>query len=176
MQSHSPFSAPVTAHPRPHPFSNPLPLNQLLPLLSPQEATFFSALDAQLDKIESFFLDREKEMAKRSHLIKVQVQELSLHRKQFYAAQREDGWLATLHAKTSQLRGLKVAHTPNQLADIKEADAQKANEENQHAREDANSREIINRAGGLDPDEYLSAKKALRKAVVENYRYDCPSF
>jgi len=174
LQYHSPFPAPATAHP--HPFSSPLPLNQLLPLLSPQEATFFSALDAQLDKIESFFLDREKEMVKRSHLIKVQVQELSLHRKQFYAAQREEGWLATLHAKTSQLRGIKVANTPNQLADIKEADDQKASQDKQHAREDANSREIINRAGGLDPDEYLSAKKALRKAVVENYRYGFPSY
>lgn len=70
-------------HPK-HPFGGPLSLAALIPLLSPQEASFFTALDAELDKIESFYLDREKEMVALSRRLEEQLAELSDHRRRFY--------------------------------------------------------------------------------------------
>ena len=59
-------------------------LRELIPLLSPAEAAFFTALDAELDKIEGFFLDREKEFLARGRVLKEQLEELGEHRRLFY--------------------------------------------------------------------------------------------
>lgn len=58
-----------------------LPLHDLLSLLNPQELAFFTALDAQLEKIESFYTARETEMQARTKLLHVQLDELSDHKK-----------------------------------------------------------------------------------------------
>jgi hypothetical protein len=68
--------------PKPHPFSE-LPLRDLMPLLSPPELAFFSTLDAELDKIETFYLARENEMKIRTELLGQQLNELAEHRKLF---------------------------------------------------------------------------------------------
>ncbi|PPR01240.1 hypothetical protein CVT24_006004 [Panaeolus cyanescens] len=60
-----------------------LPLHELLNHLSPHEVSFFTMLDAQLDKVESFFLAREKEMSARGQLLQIQLKELDEHRKLF---------------------------------------------------------------------------------------------
>lgn len=60
-----------------------LPLHELLTHLSPHEVSFFTMLDAQLDKVESFYLAREKEMLSRGELLQVQLKELDEHRKLF---------------------------------------------------------------------------------------------
>lgn len=65
-----------------------LPLHELLEQLSPQEVSFFTMLDAQLDKVESFYLAREKEMLARGHTLKVQLDELHDHRRLFLVRRR----------------------------------------------------------------------------------------
>lgn len=42
-----------------------IPLKDLIPLLLPVQRAFFEKLDAELDKIETFFVEREKEMRAR---------------------------------------------------------------------------------------------------------------
>lgn len=63
-----------------HPRSE-LPLHDLLAQLSSVELAFFAFLDSQLDKIESFYLAREKEMLVRGTLLQEQLSELNEHRK-----------------------------------------------------------------------------------------------
>ena len=53
-------------------------------LRSPIELNFFKLLDAELEKVESFYLDREKEMQERTVLLREQLNELNDHRKLFY--------------------------------------------------------------------------------------------
>jgi len=67
----------------PHPFAA-LPLHEVLSHLTPCELSFFAMLDAQLDKVESFYLAREKEMLDRSRTLQIQLSELNDHRKLFY--------------------------------------------------------------------------------------------
>ncbi|PPQ86656.1 hypothetical protein CVT25_006840 [Psilocybe cyanescens] len=71
-----------------------LPLHELLNHLSPQEVSFFILLDAQLDKVESFYLAREQEMLTRGHMLKIQLDELQDHRKLFHEAQLQIPWTA----------------------------------------------------------------------------------
>ena len=60
-----------------------LPLCEILAQLTPQERAFFTLLDAQVNKVECFYLAREKEMAARSLLLLNQLKELDVHRKMF---------------------------------------------------------------------------------------------
>ncbi|KAH7923429.1 SPX-domain-containing protein [Leucogyrophana mollusca] len=83
---HTPHSPPVfpffrdlgdPTHPTP-------PLHVLLPLLPPLHADFFAFLDAELEKIDSFYAEREREMADRGRRLHEQLAELRDHRKVFY--------------------------------------------------------------------------------------------
>ncbi|KAI9065267.1 hypothetical protein FKP32DRAFT_511020 [Trametes sanguinea] len=44
---------------------HPIPLMELLPQLTPVERAFFDKLDEELDKVESFYCEREREMRHR---------------------------------------------------------------------------------------------------------------
>lgn len=57
-----------------------LPLHEILTLLSPQEVAFFTMLDKQLEKVESFYRAREEEMLARGRLLQTQLNELNEHR------------------------------------------------------------------------------------------------
>ena len=60
-----------------------LPLHKIMTQLTPQELAFFSMIDAQLDKVESFYLAREKEMVARSFVLLNQLEDLKIHRDVF---------------------------------------------------------------------------------------------
>ncbi|RPD75684.1 hypothetical protein L226DRAFT_51783 [Lentinus tigrinus ALCF2SS1-7] len=62
----------------------PIPLMELLPQLTPVERAFFEKLDEELDKVESFYCERERDMRHRANLLKEQLQELKDHRRAFY--------------------------------------------------------------------------------------------
>jgi hypothetical protein len=59
-------------------------LREILLTLTPTQKKFFDKLDIELDKIESFYLDREKEARERSEALKSQLNELRDHRRVFY--------------------------------------------------------------------------------------------
>jgi hypothetical protein len=65
------------------PTQNPS-LREIIPHLSPAEAAFFTLLDAELDKVESFYLRREKEYRARSGVLEDQLRELEEHRRLFH--------------------------------------------------------------------------------------------
>lgn len=56
-----------------------LPLHEILTLLTPEETCFFEMLDAELDKVEVFYLAREDEMIERGRLLQMQLNELNDH-------------------------------------------------------------------------------------------------
>lgn len=45
---------------------------------------FFDMLDAELDKVKTFYIEKEKEMHERDKLLREQLKELGVHRKMFY--------------------------------------------------------------------------------------------
>jgi hypothetical protein len=56
-------------------------LHELLAQLSPEEKKLFDMLDAELERIESFYVMREKETQERSNMLQGQLNELSEHKK-----------------------------------------------------------------------------------------------
>ncbi|KAF8917968.1 SPX domain-containing protein, partial [Mucidula mucida] len=132
----------------PIPFAAPPTLQETRSLLSSLEKSFLDALDGELDKIETFYLDREKEMTARAQLLHEQLHELTHHRKLFHEAQersiRVDKFLGIRKTSKSPLKKRKAKSQKDQDDDAK--------------------------FGYLDPEEYQNAKKKLKKAVVEHYR------
>jgi SPX domain len=58
-----------------------IPLHELMLQLSPEETKFFDMLNSELDKIESFYVTREKETQERSGILREQLNRLSEHKK-----------------------------------------------------------------------------------------------
>lgn len=93
------------SHRHPQPLTA-LPLHELINHLTPQEASFFTMLDAELDKVESFYLLREKEMLDRSYMLQVQLNELNDHRKLFHEAYTQVSWISSVLTATTKKLGL----------------------------------------------------------------------
>ncbi|KAG1736101.1 SPX domain-containing protein [Suillus paluster] len=113
---------PKTAHSPPiFPFfrdtgsAAPAALHTLLPLLPPLHANFFELLDSELEKVDSFYAEREKEMRDRSKLLKEQLNELGLHRKKYYESNANTttpSWAARAHLSLSvALPALNQCHS-----------------------------------------------------------------
>ncbi|KAK7034489.1 Xenotropic and polytropic retrovirus receptor 1 [Paramarasmius palmivorus] len=184
------FSRMNTALHSPHPFSGPLPLNDLYPLLSSEEMKFFKALDHELEKVENFYLDREKDMRARTRLIEEQLNELSQHQQRFHAARaRRSRWPVFAGDMFSALRprfrllahrdvtlvgaptadGLHESDPyPRKISDSKRAGKKRDESPSSFSHWDIGNKRIPERS--FNPDEYQNAKKKLKKAVLEHYR------
>ncbi|TFK38117.1 SPX domain-containing protein [Crucibulum laeve] len=102
--------------------SNPLtslPLHELLAELSPSELTFFTLLDSELDKVETFYVSREKEMLTRGKMLQEQLAELSDHRKLVLESHPKAPWSSAL-ASTIRSK-LKVEIKANAEATVQES-------------------------------------------------------
>jgi hypothetical protein len=73
----------ILPHPTSCAHSQPTSLRALLPTLSPVHLTFFSFLDAQLKKIERFYLEKEKESRTQNKKLEIQLRKLEYHRQIF---------------------------------------------------------------------------------------------
>ncbi|ESK90170.1 signal transduction protein [Moniliophthora roreri MCA 2997] len=172
----------------PRPFAGPLPLNNLYPLLSSEELKFFKALDHELEKVENFYLDREKEMRARTLVIEDQLNELIQHRQRFHAARaRRRRWSDLTHdlfavikpgLKQNQVQKLDsslVTESALENEDLTNiGSSSKKTGKNDQSPPSGSHPESGNDRNGkghtLDPDEYRNAKKKLKKAVLEHYR------
>jgi ubiquitin len=75
-----------TSRPRPNSHQQAVPLYSILLTLPPIHLAFFTYLDRQLEQIDSFYLEREKEAQARSKALEIQLRELKDHRKIFYVS------------------------------------------------------------------------------------------
>ena len=67
------------------PGSTPLPsLHQFLQQLSPAQKIFFKLLDENLERVDSFYQGREKEMCELWIRLRKQLDELVAHRQRIY--------------------------------------------------------------------------------------------
>ncbi|KIM89690.1 hypothetical protein PILCRDRAFT_193459 [Piloderma croceum F 1598] len=86
LTNHRPQLMPFSTSTRPHSInhSQPMPLHVLLPTLPIIHIAFFTYLDKQLEKVDKFYSEREKEAQARSKELEIQLRELKDHRKVFY--------------------------------------------------------------------------------------------
>ncbi|KAJ6595867.1 SPX domain-containing protein [Mycena vulgaris] len=163
--------------PKPHPYSE-LPLRDLLPLLSPPELAFFTTLDAELDKIERFYVAREKEMQLRTKLLEQQLDELSEHRKLFNAAYPSGAWTSAINAAAMLKFKSKLLNAEETVESTAGPAKNKAlgklpgtvTSSRSNLTQERGTAETDHGTVHLDPEEYHDAKHKLKKAVLEHYR------
>lgn len=197
----------------------PAALHTLLPLLPPLHATFFELLDSELEKVDSFYAEREKEMRDRGKLLKEQLNELELHHKKYHESNANataPSWTARAHlCLAAALLALTQCHTdqsdnqpgqngqqsgslilgpaeaghsittgdggtskPKTISSLPASTAGdstlvaslKSNRSIPPTKANGNIPLRNNNVPFTSPQEYQSAKKRLKKAVVEYYR------
>ncbi|CAL1699593.1 unnamed protein product [Somion occarium] len=90
-----------------------IPMMELLPALNTVQKAFFEKLDAQLDKVETFYVGREKEMKTRVNTLKIQLQELKDHRRLYHEAQQHSSWLPIKIPLIHNTAPLSASRTPS---------------------------------------------------------------
>ncbi|KAF7983207.1 hypothetical protein HWV62_23478 [Athelia sp. TMB] len=199
----------------------PVTLHTLLPTLPPIHMAFFAYLDKQLEKIENFYADREKEAQARNKALNMQLKELKDHRRlyyvRFYSGFSQKCWLTSrqlqeahpnshlswsdsiktnLRAIPGTISTSVAAHNPvpsaNTLRDrssriAKQASSKlnwresqitidgfpsngKGKDVSDHEDKSNGHVHQASQQHELDPDDYLHAKKKLKRAVLEHYR------
>ena len=168
-----------------------LTLAQALEHLSPVQLAFFDKLNAELSKVESFFIDREGEGRTRSLQLREQLEELKDHRRLFHVT---ESFVSLLCAADWMISLTKHAHPENQpplsfnllsfpgsnaskrLSRVLGFSHQPTHTDDKtlvegHGADVAGDSGTHRLAGGanLDPDEYLHARKQLKRAVSEHY-------
>ncbi|KAG2059532.1 SPX-domain-containing protein, partial [Suillus hirtellus] len=190
----------------------PPALHTLLPLLPPLHANFFELLDSELEKVDSFYSKREKEMRDRGKQLKEQLNELGHHRKKYYecnANATAPSWVSRAHLRLkAALHALNQRHTdkhdnqPGLVAsesgrggrsittgdegtserktmspipassagDSTQVTSLKSNRSTPSTKANGNIPLTNNSMSFTSLQDYQSAKKDLKKAVVEYYR------
>jgi SPX domain len=95
--------------------SNTTPLHIILPNVPAIHVKFFDMLDAELTKVEAFYLEREKGMHEHAKLLKRQLHELEAHRQMFYVS--ISVFLAVSNAQSSKKPSLRN-HLRNQMLGV----------------------------------------------------------
>ncbi|KAF7325791.1 Signal transduction protein [Mycena kentingensis (nom. inval.)] len=173
---------------KPHPYSE-LPLRELYPLLSPLEMAFFTTLDAELEKIEKFYVERERYMKNLSGLLEEQLAELDQHRKLFNAAHPASAWASAIN--TNALLRLKARILPEDGLQSGSQTPATSRSKGKHPANGGGSKEhgtpassssdlslaeptvdqdIPPPSAQLNPNDFQDAKHKLKKAVMEHYR------
>ncbi|KIY70705.1 SPX-domain-containing protein [Cylindrobasidium torrendii FP15055 ss-10] len=131
-----------------NPFPGNFSLQDAKASLTSHEQAFVDALDTELDKIDSFYLTRMREMEQRQQLLSEQLTELAYH-KELYS-----DWKHKTRGIETFLGIPKTSKLPKQKERAK----------------DQTFAANAARFGNLDPEDYANAKKKLKKAVTEHYR------
>ncbi|KAN0084540.1 EXS family domain containing protein [Tylopilus felleus] len=84
LPSRAPRSPPIFPFFRDSVSPMPPPLHTILANLPATHIRFFNMLDAELEKVESFYAEREKEMNEHAKRLKEQFNELGIHRQMFH--------------------------------------------------------------------------------------------
>ncbi|EJT99046.1 EXS-domain-containing protein [Dacryopinax primogenitus] len=143
----------------------PRTLSDLLTQLTPSERSFFTKLDAELDKVESFYEARAKEARDKAAVLLNQVDELKEHREAYYTAypRTTDRWPNILTTTLSR----HVLSPPSNLPHL--GIRRFFHPDGDQLSVDVDTRE--EREGEeLDPHGYLPAKKKIKIALQEYYR------
>ena len=156
--------------------------------MTPLQVLFFEALDKELAKVQSFYREREKDALIRSALIKEQLNELKDHRRIFHVStgnsltnQRlilsltqayEDQQTGVIFPKAI---GKLAAHFSPPRFGWKAGNGDNNEDITGPGLAQSTSRPGLSRQASpqprFDPDEYQDAKKKLKKAVLEFYRW-----
>ncbi|TRM56258.1 EXS family-domain-containing protein, partial [Schizophyllum amplum] len=173
----------------PQPFTTAASYATLLTLLSPLEMGFFALLDNEREKIEKFYVAREKELQERTTLLREQLNELADHRELLDLRARS--WVPPSLPPNLRSRIFSAKPSPNSTlsptptgysstptgyanapvegfdnADIEKGFAKR----NTHKRDHSASSTFWRLPGIVDPDDYQHAKRRLKQAVAEHYR------
>lgn len=144
----------------------PTTLAEVLEIMSPLEVQFFEAMDKELEKVEAFYREREKDALVRSALIKVQLNELEDHGKVFRARRTGVTVPKAIEKLASHLSPPSFGGKAYEVG----ANNGLAAPDNIPPTSRLEPTGQPSSPSKFEPEEYRNAKKQLKRAVLEFYR------
>ncbi|KAG9009095.1 hypothetical protein FRB94_012491 [Tulasnella sp. JGI-2019a] len=138
----------------------------VLAAVGPAERRFFDYLDAEVDKAEKFYQERFQEAVVRLAALKEQFKELAGHRNHYYASLKTSGWQWKAMPYVPRLPVQALEDTVSSLTRRGTAATADVEDVVVGATEAVHPLPF-----SRDPDTYHSAKKNLKHAVLEYYRF-----
>lgn len=148
-----------------------VPLKELLPQMTPSERKYFEVLDQELEKVEAFYEERETEALDRFKVLTEQLDQLAQHKAQYIARQ-------------SKLARFTPRLPLTNATDIKKRVVKTFQDEASHSSENGGgtppaANEVTRHPDGstktsgldLSPDNYVAARRKLKVAMWEFYRF-----
>ncbi|KAG8734798.1 hypothetical protein FRC10_011431 [Ceratobasidium sp. 414] len=135
----------------------PTNVEELLAGIGPNELAFFTAVDQELEKVDKFYSERERDAKLKVATLKEQFQELRGH-KQLSNDTQEGLWPGFFHLLDSINIPLPIPNGKSPDPSAKTGTPQ------------TNTGMHAGSSLAHDPDAYQRAKKKLKKAVLEFYR------
>ncbi|KAI9438622.1 SPX domain-containing protein [Lactarius indigo] len=153
---------------------HPLTLGLLVGRMPPAQLAFIDKLDSELSKVESFFIQRVAEARTRGLRLKEQLGELKDHRRLFHDAfpgAHHNTPLPILPAhRLNASRGKKhePQWSPSGASDFQMDERARAGNRKADAAQEFRLQRQPSSAK-LPPEDYVSARKKLKRAVAEHY-------
>ncbi|KAG9123684.1 hypothetical protein FRC07_014276 [Ceratobasidium sp. 392] len=144
---------------------NPTSVEELLAGIGPNELAFFTAVDQELDKVDKFYSERERDAKLKVAALKEQFQELRGH-KQLSNDAQQGLWPGFFHLLDSINIPIPIPHPNGKSPDT----SVKTSTPQTQANAGANTGAHAGPSLVHDPDAYQRAKRKLKKAVLEFYR------
>ncbi|CAE7131059.1 unnamed protein product, partial [Rhizoctonia solani] len=130
----------------------PASLEEILSSLNPIELRFFETLYQEVEKVDAFYKEREKDAILKVTTLREQIEQLRGHKK-LLDEYRDGLWPGVLSVFGSARHSKAIGSAEN----------------SDESRPPSRARAHVDRAAH-DPDAYRRAKKKLKKAVLEFYR------
>ncbi|KAG9081541.1 hypothetical protein FRC06_005512, partial [Ceratobasidium sp. 370] len=139
----------------------PANVEELLAGIGPNELAFFTAVDQELEKVEKFYSERERDAKLKVAALKEQFQELRGHKQISNASDAQEGlWPGFFHLLDSINIPVPIPHPSSKSPDASVKTGTPQTNTGMHA-----GPSLVH-----DPDAYQRAKKKLKRAVLEFYR------
>ncbi|KIN99649.1 hypothetical protein M404DRAFT_809889 [Pisolithus tinctorius Marx 270] len=156
--------------------------SQLLPQLSPAQRQFFKLLDADLERVESFFLERQQEAEDRHEKLHEQLEELVAHRQRIYdilpsrnsRVSSKTRFIHMYQRNSTDLRATKSSSVSGRGGELSMTFVFIALSPSRCPPSGFSAKmgkQTLESTKTTYDREYKGAKKKLKKAVVEHYRY-----
>ncbi|CAE6435535.1 unnamed protein product [Rhizoctonia solani] len=133
----------------------PSTIDDILSSLNPVELEFFGTLHQEVEKVDKFYKDREKEAVLRVNALREQLEELRGHKK-LLDESNDGAWPGVL----SVFGTISAPRRPKATSSADNSDG---------SRTGSRERTHVDRAAH-DPDAYRRAKGKLKRAILEFYR------